>query len=242
MFATDAHLHVRPRAVATGHGQFDEFAHAIFVQCHEGITRHDAFGLVLCHETPSVVSTEAIGGLRQVIGAEAEKLRVLGQFGSLKSCPWKFNHRTNAILKVHILLFLNSCRGLVDDLFDDFELTDRGHQRYHDFDHGKLLRRSGSTCFHCCTENGTRLHLADLRISNRQATATVSQHGIGFVQLGGTSTHTVHWHACSPRHVGQLGLRVGQELMQGRIKQTNRNRMTLHDLEEFGHIFPLHEQ
>jgi len=45
MFATDAHLHVRPRAVATGHGQFDEFAHAIFVQCHEGITRHDAFGL-----------------------------------------------------------------------------------------------------------------------------------------------------------------------------------------------------
>jgi hypothetical protein len=41
--------------------------------------------LVICHETPSVVSTEAIGGLRQVIGAEAEKLRVLGQFGLNKA-------------------------------------------------------------------------------------------------------------------------------------------------------------
>lgn len=52
MFPTDAHLHVRPRAVATGHGQFDEFAHAIFVQCHKGITRHDAFGLAQAGKNP----------------------------------------------------------------------------------------------------------------------------------------------------------------------------------------------
>ena len=47
MFTTDAHLHVGPRALATAHGQFHEFAHAIFVQGHEGIAGHDPFGLQL---------------------------------------------------------------------------------------------------------------------------------------------------------------------------------------------------
>ena len=60
--------------------------------------------LVLCHETPSVVSTEAIGGLRQVIGAEAEKLRVLGQFGLLGWIDIRYPHGTVE----HEMRYINS--------------------------------------------------------------------------------------------------------------------------------------
>ena len=44
---------------------------SLLVQAHEGIRVHNTLGLVLRQKGPCVVPAQAIGGLREVVGAKA---------------------------------------------------------------------------------------------------------------------------------------------------------------------------
>ena len=78
MFAADAELDVRPRCPAPVNRHLDQLADADAVQNDERVAVNDGFVLIGGQERARIVARNAKRGLRQIIGAEREKLRRLG--------------------------------------------------------------------------------------------------------------------------------------------------------------------
>ncbi len=74
MLAADAELELGPRLATALGGDVDQLAHTLDVERGEGIMLEDAALLVLLQERCRVVAAEPKGGLREIVGAEAEKI------------------------------------------------------------------------------------------------------------------------------------------------------------------------
>ena len=70
VLATDAHLELRPHVSAITYRPFDEFSHALGIEHLKRIVGIDPSLHVLRQETARVITAQAEGRLRQVIGAE----------------------------------------------------------------------------------------------------------------------------------------------------------------------------
>src|SRR5882757_9260654 len=77
MLAADAHLQIGPRLASARDADLDELADAVAIDRDEGIDLENALGDVGAEKTRGVVAADAVGGLRQVVGAEGEELRGL---------------------------------------------------------------------------------------------------------------------------------------------------------------------
>ena len=83
-----------------------------------------------------------------------------------------------------------------------------------------------------CLDNGTCLHLSNLGIGITQAAATVTQHGVEFLQ---TVANEFHFLEGAASLLGKLshGLELmGYELVQGRIEQADGHFIAIHSLED----------
>ena len=78
MFAADADLELGPHLAPALDTDLDQFADALLVERHEGIARQDAAPGIDAEEARRVVARDAERGLRQIVGAEREKLGGLG--------------------------------------------------------------------------------------------------------------------------------------------------------------------
>ena len=78
MLAADAQLDVAACRQAAFHCELYQLANAIDIQADEGIAAVDAFLDIGSEEASGVVTAYAQRGLRQVVGAEAEEARLLG--------------------------------------------------------------------------------------------------------------------------------------------------------------------
>ena len=124
--------------------------------------------------------------------------------------------------------------------FQDVELRLGRDQRDHHLrDNGRagaLAHRDG------CLEDGPRLHLRDFGIGDREPAAAMAEHRVLLLELVEAGTQR------DPIHVQRLGqfrdLRVamGQELVQRRIEQADRDRQARHDLEQLDEVLLLHRQ
>ena len=78
MFAANTKLDIGPRFAPAPDADFHQFTHAKPVDGHKRVHLKDAAGGIGAKETRRIVPAQTIGRLRQIIGAEAEKLSLPG--------------------------------------------------------------------------------------------------------------------------------------------------------------------
>src|SRR6478735_5877346 len=85
MLAADADLERGPGLAAALAADLDQLADALDVERGERVVLQDAALLVLLEEGRRIVAAEAEGGLRQVVGTEAEELRRFGDLAGAQA-------------------------------------------------------------------------------------------------------------------------------------------------------------
>src|SRR3954469_15875594 len=110
VFAADAQLDVRTRLAAQIACQLHELADTGLVDRCKRILLHDFQLLITAQERPRIIAAHAERCLGQVIGAEAEELRVFGDFIRDQGGARDFNHRADEISEFGLLL-LRHFRG-----------------------------------------------------------------------------------------------------------------------------------
>ena len=161
MFAAQPENQVRSRGTTAFRGQKEHFANSLGIKGLERIFLVDALLNIFAHESTRVVSTESENHLREIIGAETEKLR---HFRYL-SCPERgargLDH--DAKREIEIAITLGPYRGgnRFDAGLHDFNLLGRRNQWHHDFrgDDCPIVAANGN----CRFENRACLHVVDLR-------------------------------------------------------------------------------
>ncbi len=78
MFAADAELEIGAGLAAAFGGDLHQLAHAFAIEADERVLLDDALALIGLQEAAGIVAAEAICGLGQIVGAEAEEGGVLG--------------------------------------------------------------------------------------------------------------------------------------------------------------------
>ena len=78
---------------------------------------------IMADEAAVVVAAHAERGLGQVVGAEAEKLRLLGDLVGDDTRPRQFDHGADQVAHRHPLLGKDFLGGVVHDLRLSFELS-----------------------------------------------------------------------------------------------------------------------
>src|SRR4029077_10540776 len=78
MLAANADLEIGPRLAAARNRDLDEFPDAVAIDRNKRIDLQNSLGDVGAKESGGVVAADAIGRLRQIVGAEREELRGLG--------------------------------------------------------------------------------------------------------------------------------------------------------------------
>jgi hypothetical protein len=176
-----------------------------------------------------IVARQAERGLRQIIGAEAEEIRHLRDAIRGERRARQLDHGADEILELFARHLPDFGGDLVDHRLHQLELLGRGNQRDHDLgDHrfAGLLLHLGHRL-----ENGAGLHLVDLRIGNAEAHAAMAEHRVELVQLVGALLDLLDVDAEIPGDDLHVGGGLGQELVQRRIEQADRDRQPRHDLE-----------
>ena len=237
---------------------------AVLIQRRERILLQDALVDICREDLVHVIARKAESGLRQIVGAEREELRFLRNLVRHQRRARQLDHRTNQVVDFRSLFFEyvvghpphNRC--LVRHFFH------RGNQGNHDLGehlHALLCDIDGGF------KNSACLHLRDLRIRDAEPTSAMSEHGIELVQLlypgqqrgqehlqitdtlraiGGISRHQrfLLLRVCVPerRNFHHQILATRQKFMQRWIERADRNRQTVHRLEDAGKILTLQRQ
>ena len=117
-----------------------------------------------------------------------------------------------------------------------FKFLGKANQRYHDLRvnlYPTVLNGDGSL------NNSLGLHLRNFRVRNSQTATAMTEHRIEFVKI----FHAFFYRGKSDaKLLGKISLGclvMWQELMQGRIKQTNCGRTTLQCFKDSGEILAL---
>jgi hypothetical protein len=77
VFTADPHLQLRLNLPATLDADFHEFANTVLIDRHERIAGQNTARSIDAEEACGVIARNSKSGLREVIGAEREKLRAL---------------------------------------------------------------------------------------------------------------------------------------------------------------------
>ena len=134
----------------------------------------------------SVLSRERVGGLRQIICSEREKLRQMGKISGSSASPDRFNHAAKLEGQAESVTLLHFIAYSIDTGSDTVKLLHRDHLRHHDF--GANLNPRFQTCGFSF-KNSADLHVVDLGIGHSDANPSVSEHGIDFMQIPDLSEH-----------------------------------------------------
>ena len=120
-----------------------------------------------------VVAREAERRLRQVVRAEGEEVRGLGDLVGAHARTRELDHRPDEVLEARRLLLPE----VLGQRAQAAQLLGEPHERMHHLDEGRLARPLGDGA------RGTRdradLHLVDLRKHQPEAATSSSEHRIG---------------------------------------------------------------
>src|ERR1039457_1744215 len=262
VLAADADFQVRIRLAAALDGNLHQLANTFLVEDGERIVGENLLILVLLLELRIVVAREAHGGLGQIVGAEAEELRFLGDVAGSQRGARDFDHGADHVPQVLQAGLAEHFLGNGDhDLLLIIELLDAADQRDHDF--GNHLHALLGH-LHDGFEDGARLHFRDLGIGDAETAAAMAQHGVELVelfhpleQLGDDGLEILHLGAelhvlgCQlallldvgvgqDGHVHHQVYALGEELVERRIERADDHREAVHGGEETGEILALH--
>ena len=228
MLAADAEVDVGSGLSALLHGDLDQLADAVLVKVCKRILLVDLGLVVVRKELAGIISGEAEGHLGQVVGAEAEELRLLCDLICKQSRSGDLDHRADVVLNVGILLLLHLLCSLADRVLDEAQLLDIADKGNHDLglDVVALLLVDLDGGLH----DGTGLHSCDLREGDGETASSVAHHRVELLEVVASLLDFCDGQAHLLCHALDLGLGVGNELMQRRIQEADRDRSTLHGL------------
>ena len=180
MLSANSDLQRRPGLATAFRCHLHQLSHAFLIERCERILLQDALGQICRKHLVHVVAREAERGLRQIVCAEGEELRLLGNLVCHQRGARQLNHGADHILNFGSLLFEYFVRHSPHDRRLVRHFFHRGDQRNHDF--GKHFHTFFSD-LDCRFENGARLHLGNFRIGDAEPAAAMPEHGIELVQL-----------------------------------------------------------
>src|SRR5262249_16405529 len=92
VLSADAKLDIGASLLALGDGDLHELADAGLVYGGKGVFLHDFEFLIGPEEGARIVAAHAQRGLGEIVRAEAEELRGLGDFVGRERTAWDFDH------------------------------------------------------------------------------------------------------------------------------------------------------
>ncbi len=245
VLAADAYLQVGLGGPAELHPHLHQLPHPLHIQGGEGVLLQDAPLQVGRQELAlHVVAGEAEGHLGEVVGAEAEEVAVFGQLVGDEGRARGLDHGAELVIHLDALLLHHLLGHLLQPLPLGLELVDVAGEGDHHLGmdvHPLLGHVAGRL------EDGPYLHLTYLREGDSCAAAPQAHHGVDLVQL----LHDFQY----PLLLGQL-LRVAalvaklhhllhqflvgrEELVHGRVNETDDNRQAVHHSEDALEVLPL---
>ena len=180
MLAADAHLEGGPCVPSLGGGHLHQAPHARLVQRGKGVLLEDAGLQIRREEVVDVVARDAERGLRQIVGAEAEELGLLGDLVGGQGGARQLDHRAHHVVHRRALLLEDLRGNAADNRRLVAHLFNGADERNHD-----LQVRLAAVLLHVDRglEDGPRLHLGDLGERDAKTAAAQPEHGIHFMQL-----------------------------------------------------------
>ena len=239
MFSADSAVESR----ILGFAQFDrhihELAHALCIQTGERVGFIDFIFIVCGQELSGVVPAEAECHLCQIVGSEAEEIRFFRNFVRGEGGTGNLDHGAHLVMQVAVRRFDLLIGSGNDNILYIPELFDLSNQRDHDLGREIPVR---VFCLHGEGRFDDRscLHSGDFRISNAQAAAAMSHHGVELVQSGDHLFNIFHGFALCFCQLFNIGFRRGDKLMERRVKETDRDRMSAQRFKESLKISLLH--
>src|SRR6476646_9514120 len=97
MLAANADLEIRTRLASAGDADLDEFTNAIAIDRDERVDLQNSLGDIGAEESGGVVATNAVGGLRQIVGAEGEEFGGLHDIAGHQARARQLDHRTDLV-------------------------------------------------------------------------------------------------------------------------------------------------
>ncbi len=201
----------------------------------------DLVVVVRGQELAGVVTAEAKGHLSQVVGTEGEELRFGGDLIGGQRSAGDLDHGAHQVLHVHTGSSQLLVSGLDHHVLDELQLLGVADQRDHDLGDDSpigvlLLHVDGGA------DDGSGLHLGDLRVGDGQTAATVAHHRVELVQGGDDGLDVGYGLA----HIlgQQLDVVVlgRDELVQGGIKEADGDGEAFHGLVDALEVALLHGQ
>ena len=222
MFAADAAVQHRVFLTAFLYGHLHQLADAGLVQFAEGIKLINFLVVIAFQEFARIVPGEAKGHLGQVVGAKAEEVGFLRHVIRCQRGSRDFDHGADLVIQEVALFFHNLFRGFHDDILYEQQFFAFPGQRYHDLGNDIVIHffLNSNGRF----DHGAGLHTGNFRINDAEAAAAQAHHGVELVHGVAAGFHFFVGQAHAVPQFPHFRFRLGQELMQRRIQETNRHR------------------
>src|ERR1019366_339491 len=245
VFATDSDLDGRTRLAAFFDGHLEQLPNAFAIEHRERVLLQNALRKIGRQELVNVVTRETEGGLREIVGAEAEELGFFGDLIGNQRCSWQLDHGSHQVFDLVLLLGKYLFRHPTHDGGLVRHLVQSAGERDHDLRfhlHAFLGDLDGSL------EDGAHLHFRDLRIGNAEPAAAMAKHGIDLMQLLHTVEQRAQLFQLGRFRLGDFQLRdfhhqvfaARQELVQRWIDGADGDRETIHGAKDADKIVALH--
>ncbi len=175
----------------------------------------------------------------EVIGAEAEELRGLGNFIGGDGAARHFDHGSDEVIEFDACF----CHDFLGDAVNDFDLEvefffesdERDHDLWFD---GDVLFGDGSGRL----EDGAGLHLGDLWVGDAEAATAVAEHRVELVEVTNALGDHIGADAEFLRECILRGVVVRQKLVQRWVEQADGGGQAVECLEDADEILTLVRQ
>lgn len=216
-----------------------QLTHTDDVKAGKRIGFVDLVRIVCGQELAGVVAREAERHLREVVGAEAEELRFLGDLVRRERRAGDLDHRADLILELDVHLLDDRIRRLDDDILDELHLLRFARERDHDLGDDVpvrmlLLDADGRL------DDRLGLHDGDLGIGDGKAATAVTHHGVELVQVGDDLLDLRDRLALRLGERLDVRLLGGNELMKRRIEEADGDGIAAQRLKETLEVRLLH--
>ena len=239
VLAADAAAHAGTRLSAEFDRHLHQLADADGVEASEGIGLIDLVRIVCGKELARVVTREAEGHLREVVRAEAEEFRFLGDLVRGERRARDLNHRADFIMQLDVRSLDDLVRGLDDDVLDELHFLCFARERDHDLGNDVpvgVSRLDGDRSL----DDRLGLHDGDLGIGDGETAAAVTHHGVELVQIGDDLLDLRDRLAlclCERLDVRLFG---GNELVERRIEEADGDGIAAERLKQALEVRLLH--
>ena len=249
MFTAHAEPQTRLGGSSLLDGPGDQLAHTVHIDRGERVLLEHLGAQVLGEEAVlGIVAADAQGGLGEVVGAEAEEVGHLGDPVGDEGGTRQLDHGAD--------LDVDPTSGAVELLgqavLDDLALGGKLHRGEDQRNHDVQVHRLALTLQdgQGGADDGTGLHVGNLRVEHGQAHTTGTEHRILLVQLlhlGQQATFLVGVHRIGRGEFHLLHLEglldeARQELVQRWVEQPHGDRQSLHRREDALEVLLLHRQ